>query len=77
MYHTGLIILGGVAVVMIVAGFIGYATITHNIIRSQEREIANLRRQLHREKSLHKEPLYIEEPFYIIQDGKNPKFGGF
>ena len=71
MYHTGLIVLGGVALMLIVAGFIGYATITHNIIRSQEKEIANLRRQLRREKSLHREPLYIEK------DGRNPTFGGF
>lgn len=69
MQSTTFIILGLIALIVVVLGFIGYALTTGKIIREQEKEIANLKRQLKREKQ--KEPLYIE------RDGKNPMFGGF
>ena len=78
MQSTTFIVLGLVALIVVVLGFIGYALTTGKIIREQEKEIADLKRKLrretilyNREKSLHKEPLYIE------RDGKNPMFGGF
>ena len=39
-------ILAIVATIVIVLGFIGYATITTHIIKSQEKEIAELTRRL-------------------------------
>ena len=49
--------------------FFGYKSTTNKIIKEQEREIANLRTQLKREKQ--------RETLQVISNGKNPKFGDF
>lgn len=69
MYNTALIILSIIAVVIVTISFICYGITTNQIIREQEKEIARLNTQLKRERQ--------RETLYIVQDGKNPKFGGF
>lgn len=69
MYNTTIIVLGIIAIVIVIVAFICYGITTNRIIREQEKEIARLETQLRREKQ--------RETLYIIQDGKNPKFGGF
>ena len=55
--------------VIIIFAFVAYSVTTSRIIRGQEKEIAQLRTALMREKQ--------KEHVEIIYDGKNPKFGGF
>lgn len=62
-------ILGFIAILIILLGFIIYSINTNKIIREQEKEIARLKTTIKRYE--HKEPLYI------VQDGRKPKFGDF
>ena len=64
-----LTILGLVLVVLITIIFIGYSIVTNRIIRSQEKEIAQLQTQLKRQSQ--------RETLHIVQDGRHPKFGDF
>lgn len=66
---TWLTVFGLIFAIILFICFIGYGITTDKIIKKQEKEIAQLRTELHRQKS--KEPLYIEK------SGKTPKFGGF
>ena len=50
-------------------GLTAYIVTLNREVKEQEKEIARLKTALKREKR--------KEPLYIIQDGKNPKFGGF
>lgn len=64
-----LVILGLVALILVILGFIGYTIVTNNIIREQEREIAELRTQLKRQ--------HYKKAIPLGQGSKKPKFGDF
>ena len=69
--NTIFTILGIIMVLVIAVGFIGYAIITNNIIKSQEKELAEFRRELrHPEKVATKTPIPANRTDTI-------KFGGF
>lgn len=69
MADTTFAILGFIGVLVILIGFILYAVNTNRIIKSQEKEITKLKKQLRQQEQ--------KEPLYIVQDGRHPKFGGF
>lgn len=64
-------VIGLICCVCIGILFALYTKTANSIIESNEREIANLKEQLRREQQ--KEKVQVID----IQDGRNPKFGGF
>jgi hypothetical protein len=51
---SAFIILGIIATIVIIIGFVGYATVTTHIIKEQEKEIAELTHKLKCSERMHK-----------------------
>lgn len=67
--RISLLVLGLIAVVVVAIGLIGYMIVTNSIIKSQEKEIANLRRELNQVKRV--------TSISSVKKGDTIKFGEF